>query len=107
LDAAVSAPSARRERDDEASSASNTTQAQDQRRYAREEAEPIVQTASQTGEWIELAAMALVFLGICAAAAHFVGLIPTLVGVLVIVWVIVRSLSSTLNDSTDPWKFRD
>jgi hypothetical protein len=107
LDASVSDPSEARERNDEASCTSNITQAQDQRRHVREEAEPIVQTASQTGDWIELAAMALVFLGICGAAAHFVGLIPTLVGVLVVVWVIVRALSSTLNDSTDPWKFRD
>jgi hypothetical protein len=107
LDAGVPAASGPTGGNGGASSASGITKAPEQRRYVPHEApEPIVQTASPTGGWVPCGAMGLVFLGVCAAAVHFVGLIPTLIGVCVIIWALYRMASSALDDSAGLPKIR-
>ena len=86
---------------------SKTTQAADQSQHSRNEDEVIVQTATSAGDWIGTAVVGLGFLTIIGVTAHFVGLIPTIAGALVIVGALFWLVSSALGDATTPWKFRD
>jgi len=92
---------------DNPSAISEIAQSSDQRSKLQYEDEEIVQIALPSPGWAATAAKGLIALGIIGFTAHFVGLIPTIVGVLAIVGALAWLVGSSLGDAAPPRKFRE